>query len=47
VYEGDYSDMLDTIDDDGTVSIPDCLGLGVDDDWNYIQDNATGGRVYE
>jgi len=28
VYEGDYSDMIDTIDSDGTVSVPDGPGLG-------------------
>jgi L-alanine-DL-glutamate epimerase-like enolase superfamily enzyme len=42
VYEGGYSDMLDTIDDDGTVEVPDGSGLGVDYDWAYIEDNATG-----
>jgi L-alanine-DL-glutamate epimerase-like enolase superfamily enzyme len=47
VYEGDYSDMLDAIDDDGTVPVPDGPGLGVDYDWDYIEANATGTRVYE
>ena len=42
VYEGDYSDMLDTVDDDGTVGVPDGPGLGVEYDWEYIEDNATG-----
>jgi len=42
VYEGDYSDMLDTIDDDSTAEVPDGPGLGVDSDWTYIADNATG-----
>ncbi|GAB6862218.1 mandelate racemase family protein [Haloplanus litoreus] len=48
VYEGGYSDMIDTIDDDGTVAVPDGPGLGVEYDWDYIEDNATGSvHVYE
>ncbi|MFB6298127.1 MAG: enolase C-terminal domain-like protein [Salinirussus sp.] len=41
VYEGDYSDMIDAIDDDGTVPVPDDPGLGVDYDWDYIDANRT------
>jgi L-alanine-DL-glutamate epimerase-like enolase superfamily enzyme len=48
VYEGDYLDQLDAIDDEGTVSIPDGPGLGVSYDWDYIYDNQTGSvHVYE
>ena len=48
VYEGDYSDMLDAVDDDGTVPVPDGAGLGVTYDWDYIEDHATGSvHVYE
>ena len=48
VYEGGYSDMIDTIDADGTVAVPDGPGLGVEYDWDYIEDNATGSiHVYE
>jgi len=48
VYAGDYSDYIDTIDDDGTVPVPDEPGLGVDYDWEFIEDNATGSKhVYE
>jgi len=48
VYEGDYSDMIDTIDDDGTVGVPDGPGLGVDYDWDFIESNATGSvHTYE
>ncbi|WP_152043114.1 enolase C-terminal domain-like protein [Salinigranum salinum] len=48
VYEEGYSDMIETVDDDGTVSVPDGPGLGVDYDWEYIEDNATGSvHVYE
>lgn len=42
VYEGTYSDMLDTVDEDGMVTVPDEPGLGVDYDWDYIEANATG-----
>ncbi|ELZ27942.1 mandelate racemase/muconate lactonizing protein [Halogeometricum pallidum JCM 14848] len=48
VYEGDYSDMFDTIDDEGTVPVPDGPGLGVDYDWDYVEANSTGSvHVYE
>ncbi|MFH5801378.1 enolase C-terminal domain-like protein [Haladaptatus sp. CMAA 1911] len=47
VYEGDYVDDLDAIDDDGTVPIPDGPGLGVEYDWDYIEDHRVGGRTYE
>jgi L-alanine-DL-glutamate epimerase-like enolase superfamily enzyme len=48
VYEEGYSDMIETVDDEGTVSVPDGPGLGVDYDWEYIEDNATGSvHVYE
>jgi L-alanine-DL-glutamate epimerase-like enolase superfamily enzyme len=42
VYEGTYSDMLNTVDEDGMVTVPDEPGLGVDYDWDYIEANATG-----
>lgn len=48
VYNGDYSDMLETIDDDGTVPVPTEPGLGVSYDWDYIEDNSTGSvHIYE
>jgi len=48
VYEGGYSDLIEAVDDDGTVPVPDGPGLGVDYDWDYVQDNATGSvHVYE
>jgi L-alanine-DL-glutamate epimerase-like enolase superfamily enzyme len=48
VYEGDYVDMIDAIDENGHIPIPDGPGLGVEYDWNYIEDNATGStHVYE
>jgi len=48
VYEGEYSDYIDTIDDDGTVPVPDGPGLGVSYDWEFIEDNATGSvHTYE
>ena len=48
VYEGGYSDMMDAVDDDGTVAVPDGPGLGVEYDWDYIEANETGSKhVYE
>jgi len=48
VYKGDYSDAIESIDDDGTVSVPDGPGLGVEYDWDYIEENKTGSvHVYE
>lgn len=42
VYLGGYSDQLDTIDSDGMVTVPSGDGLGVEYDWEYIRENATG-----
>jgi L-alanine-DL-glutamate epimerase-like enolase superfamily enzyme len=48
VYEGGYSDLIDTVDDEGRVDVPDDPGLGVDYDWDYIEENSTGSlHVYE
>jgi L-alanine-DL-glutamate epimerase-like enolase superfamily enzyme len=48
VYAGGYSDYLETVDEDGTVPVPDGPGLGVEYDWDYIEANATGSRhVYD
>jgi L-alanine-DL-glutamate epimerase-like enolase superfamily enzyme len=46
VYEGDYGDGFDCIDDDGTVGVPDGPGLGVAYDWEYVYDHETGRREY-
>lgn len=47
VYEGGYSDQLDTIDSGGTVTVPNGSGLGVSYDWEYVESRALGGREYE
>lgn len=47
VYEGGYSDALDTIDDEGRVAVPDDPGLGVEYDWGFIEDHRVGGRTYD
>jgi L-alanine-DL-glutamate epimerase-like enolase superfamily enzyme len=47
VYLNDYADLLDSVDGDGTVSVPDGPGLGVEYDWDYVEDNALGRRTYE
>lgn len=48
VYTDNYADKLDTIDENGTVPVPDGPGLGVEYDWDYIKDHQTGStHVYE
>lgn len=47
VYEGDYSDTIDTIENDGTVSVPNGPGLGVEYDREFIENHKTGTRTYE
>jgi L-alanine-DL-glutamate epimerase-like enolase superfamily enzyme len=48
VYEGGYSDMIDTVDDNGTVAVPNGPGLGVEYDWDYIEAHQTGQtHIYE
>ncbi|WP_101296983.1 enolase C-terminal domain-like protein [Halegenticoccus soli] len=48
VYRDGYSDMLDAIDADGTVPVPEGSGVGVEYDWEYIEENRTGSvHVYE
>ncbi|WP_330633224.1 enolase C-terminal domain-like protein [Halocatena halophila] len=47
VYQNDYSDHIDSIDADGTVPVPDGEGLGVEYDWDYIEEHETGRRRYE
>lgn len=47
IYEGGYEDELDSIDSDGTVPVPDGPGLGVEYDWEFIDDQKIGGRTYE
>lgn len=46
VYQGDYDDGFDTLDDDGMIDISDGPGLGVDHDWGSILDTETGRREY-
>jgi len=47
VYADEYSDMLDTVDSDGRVQVPDGPGLGVEYDWDEIEAREIGRRVYE
>jgi L-alanine-DL-glutamate epimerase-like enolase superfamily enzyme len=46
VYQGGYTDRIDTIDSDGTVGVPDGPGLGVDYDWEYVRENQVDSTVY-
>jgi len=47
IYKCGYSDMLDTVADDGTVPVPDGPGLGVEYDWDYIEANEIEREVHE
>jgi L-alanine-DL-glutamate epimerase-like enolase superfamily enzyme len=46
VYDG-YTDRLESVGDDGSFPVPDGPGLGVEYDWDYIEENALGRRTYE
>lgn len=47
VYKGEYSDMIEDVED-GAVPVPNGPGLGVEYDWEYINDNQKGDtHVYE
>ena len=46
-YEDGYSDLLTAIDEDGTVPVPDGPGLGVEIDWDYVEERAIRERVFE
>ena len=47
IYECGYDDQLNNIDSDGAIHVQDGPGLGVSYDWEFIEENATGRRVYE
>ena len=47
VYAGGYTDAMDAVGADGTFSVPDDPGLGVEYDWDFVEENRLGGRVYE
>lgn len=48
IYQRGYSDMIDTIDNRGHVTVPTDPGLGVEYDWEYITEQSTGStHVYE
>jgi L-alanine-DL-glutamate epimerase-like enolase superfamily enzyme len=40
VCAGDYDERLASLGGDGTVSVPDGPGLGVEYDWGYIRENT-------
>lgn len=46
VYTCGYSDQPDALDADGCVPVPTAPGLGVEYDWNYIEQNRTNLFVY-
>lgn len=46
VYEGEYADGMNAVDDQGYVTVPNEPGLGVTYDWEYISDKNTRERSY-
>jgi L-alanine-DL-glutamate epimerase-like enolase superfamily enzyme len=47
VYTCGYTDMIDCIESDGCVPVPNGIGLGVTYDWDYITANTTNISIYE
>ncbi len=47
IYLCGYSDMIDCIDKDGFVGLPEGVGLGVSYDWNYIEKNCTNKKIFK
>lgn len=45
IYD-EYSDAIDTIDDDGYVSVPTDPGIGVDFDWSYIEQHEIAKKTF-
>ncbi|WP_101296980.1 enolase C-terminal domain-like protein [Halegenticoccus soli] len=43
---GSYTDRFDGLDGNGTVAVPDGPGLGVEYDWEYVEENRVGGRTF-
>ena len=41
-----YSDTLESIDENGHVPVPDGPGLGVDIDWDFVEAHRTGLKSY-
>jgi L-alanine-DL-glutamate epimerase-like enolase superfamily enzyme len=46
IYTGGYEDSLEGLSD-GMATVPSGPGLGVQYDWDFIESNAEGRRVYE
>ncbi len=42
-----WLDELDSVDENGCVEVPEGPGLGVELDWDYIDDHKTGERVFD
>ena len=47
VYLDGYSDMLDAIDENGEVQVPEGPGMGVTHDWDFINKHTVGKTVYD
>ena len=42
-----WLDELDSVDENGCVEVPEGAGLGVEVDWDWIEDHKSGETVYE
>ncbi len=47
IYADDYSDLLDAVDRQGHVPVPQGPGMGVTLDWEYVRRHDAGKTVYE
>ena len=46
VYLCGYLDMIDCVDKDGFVTVPEGIGLGVIYDWDYIRKNTVNKKIF-
>jgi len=47
IFKNGYTDDLDSVDENGEVSVPQGPGLGVEIDWDWVEVHQTGKVVYE
>ena len=47
IYECDYQDGLEAVDENGCVQVPEGPGLGVEYDWDFIMSHRVGGVEYK
>jgi len=47
LYQGDYRDTLDAVDEHGHVPVPQGPGLGVEINWDWVNQRRTNLMVYQ